>query len=190
MGTPLKDEKYSYKDYLTWDDKLRYEAFDGKVYAMSPAPTPKHQSVLTELMVEFGAFLRGKQCRVFSSPIDVCLFSDKDTSDEDIKDWVQPDLAVVCNPDKIGDKRITGAPDLIVEILSPSTAKVDRVLKYSKYEQAGVREYWIVDPLHETVEVFLLEDSSYIRGGVYTKDEEIPVSIFEDFFVNLSHVFY
>lgn len=179
----------SYADYLQWDEDVRCEAFDGVIVNMTPAPTPKHQMIQVELSVEFGSFLRGKEYQLFTAPIDVCLFATKETADKDVKDWVQPDLFIVCDQNKIEEKRIIGAPDLIIEILSPSTARNDRLIKYNKYEEAGVKEYWIVDPHHETVEVFLLKDHTFHRAGVFTKNDVAPVSIFDNFEVKLCNVF-
>lgn len=121
MSMPERKRSYSYADYLSWEEDFSCEAIDGQIIAMSPSPTPKHQDVLDELTAEFKMFLRGKQCRAFSAPIDVCLFANKETKKGDIKDWVQPDLIVVCDPNKIGEKSIIGAPDLAIEVLSPPT---------------------------------------------------------------------
>ncbi|QDI93025.1 Uma2 family endonuclease [Salicibibacter halophilus] len=179
----------SYADYLQWDEDVRCEAFDGVIVNMTPSPTPGHQEIQLELSVEFGAFLRGKACKFFTAPLDVCLFATSETSNEEINNWVQPDLMIVCDPKKIDEKRIIGAPDLVIEILSPATARTDRLTKYNKYEEAGVKEYWIVDPHHETVEVFVLQDQSFERADVFTKSDAVKVSLFPDFEVQLNKIF-
>lgn len=179
----------TYADYLQWNEDVRYEAFDGLIVNMTPAPTPKHQMIQVELSVEFGSFLRGKECQLFTAPIDVCLFASKETAHKDIKNWVQPDLLIVCDQNKIEEKRIIGAPDLVIEILSPSTARNDRLLKYNKYEEAGVKEYWIVDPLYETVEVFSLKDNAFHRADVFLKNDIVTVNIFDNFKIQLSNIF-
>lgn len=133
-------------------------------------------------------YLRGKQCRVFVSPIDVCL-SDEFKDLSKIKEWVAPDLVVVCDKNKIGAKRIIGSPDLVVEVLSPSTAKIDRMIKYNRYQRAEIKEYWIVDPVHETIEVYLLENGMFRLDATYFKDDVLPVSIFDDLQIDLSLIF-
>lgn len=107
------------------------------------------------------------KCVALPVPIDVCLFANKEIETTDIKDWVRPDLIVVCDENKIGNKNITGAPDLVVEVLSPSTAKNDRLIKFNSYEKAGVKEYWIVDPYNQTIEVYLLEKEVFIRSSLF-----------------------
>lgn len=166
MPQDYAGKRYTYADYSKWDRDFRCEAYDGQIVNMTPAPTPKHQQILVQLSIEFGSYLRGRDCLLFTAPIDFCLFAEKETPLEDIKDWVQPDLLVVCDKNKIGEKRIIGAPDLVIEILSPSTFRTDRLIKYNKYEEAGVKEYWLIDPLHESVEVFLLEDDTFKRARI------------------------
>ena len=136
MTIPQKDERYTYLDYYSWDDGERWELIDGVAYAMSPAPAPKHQTISRELLVQIANFLKGKPYEVFHAPFDVRLNAD---SDDDTV--MQPDIFVVCDKSKIDDKGCNGAPDMIIEILSPSTAKRDIVLKFNAYLQAGVREY-------------------------------------------------
>ncbi|WP_240689281.1 Uma2 family endonuclease [Ammoniphilus sp. YIM 78166] len=189
MGMPAGQRKYSYAHYLTWDETDRCEVIDGDIISMSPSPTPQHQAIAVELTAEFTMYLRGKECRVFAAPIEVCLFADRTTRNEDIIDWVQPDLVVVCDKDKIGQKNIVGAPDLVVEVLSPSTAKNDRLIKFKSYEKAGVREYWIVDPYNHSVEVYLGDGGSFKPSGVYFKDDILPVGILEEMRIELENVF-
>ncbi|EKN70778.1 Uma2 family endonuclease [Schinkia azotoformans] len=189
MSIPQQSKSYSYADYLSWDDDVFCEVIDGMIISMSPSPTPLHQDIADELTAEFKIFLRNKDCRAFSAPIDVCLFANKEIKTKDIKDWVQPDLIVVCDENKIGEKNIIGAPDLVIEILSPSTAKNDRLIKYNSYEKAGVMEYWIVDPYNQTIEVYLLENGAYHRNGVYFKDDILKVHLLEDFQIDLNLIF-
>lgn len=189
MSMNQPQSNYSYADYLESSEEIRYEVIDGQIISMSPAPTPKHQHVQRELLIEFGTYLRGKECSVFGSPIDVCLFANQTTPNEKIKDWVQPDIVVICDRNKINPQNIVGAPDLVIEILSPSTARNDRVIKFNNYQKAGVREYWIVDPSNEYVEVFLLQNNRFISSGFYTKEDSIKVNIFEDLSIELKHVF-
>ncbi len=188
MAIPQERSNFTYADYLKLGDDARYEVIDGQIYNMSPSPIPKHQRVLGELFTEFSVYLRGKECRVFIAPIDVCLSEEKEDLSK-VKEWVIPDMVVVCDKDKIGEKRIMGSPDLLVEVLSTSTAKHDRLTKYNKYQQAGVKEYWIVDPVHETIEIFSLQDGRYIPFNIYAKEDSIKVSIFEDLCIHLNNIF-
>lgn len=189
MGMPEEKRKYSYAEYMFLDEDFLCEVLDGEIISMSPSPTPKHQDVVDELTAEFKMFLRGKECMAFSSPIDVCLFAEHEMKYEEIKDWVQPDLIVVCDRSKIGEKNIIGAPDLVIEVLSPSTTKNDRLIKYKNYEKAGVREYWIVDPYHMSVEVYELNKNSFDRTGIYLKEDNVNVGILEGFSINLGNIF-
>ncbi|WP_368975769.1 Uma2 family endonuclease [Caldifermentibacillus hisashii] len=146
MAIPSEKKKYSYADYLTWNEGERIELIDGEIFNMSPAPSRRHQQVLRELATAFSVFLRGKECEVFFAPFDVRLLSDNKRDDE-INNVVQPDLSIVCNKEILDDKGCKGAPDMIIEILSPSSVKLDRWEKYQLYEKADVNEYWLVDPL-------------------------------------------
>jgi Uma2 family endonuclease len=150
MGTAQTNEEYyTYADYAKWDTTDRYELIDGVPYLMSPAPVPVHQRIVHRLVNIFDAFLEGKPCEVFISPIDVRL--NADAEDDTV---LQPDVLVVCDENKIGDKSINGAPDLVVEVLSPSSEKYDSGAKLDKYLEAGVRECWIVNPEARTVRIY------------------------------------
>ncbi|MCJ7840837.1 Uma2 family endonuclease [Lederbergia sp. NSJ-179] len=188
MSIP-ESKKYTYADYMNWDEDVYIEVIEGEMISMSPSPTPRHQDVVGELTAEFKMFLRGKDCMAFSTPMDVCLFADNEAKYEDIQDWVQPDLIVVCDKKKIRETNITGAPDLVVEVLSPSTARNDRWVKFNSYEKAGVREYWIVDPYNMSIEVYELNGNSFKQTGVYGKDGLLPVGIFPEFKIDLKNIF-
>jgi Uma2 family endonuclease len=156
---------------------------------MSPAPSRKHQETLLELAGEFRNYLKDKACRVYPAPFDVRLFAETKSNDK-VMNVVQPDITVVCDKNKLDETGCKGTPDLIVEILSPSSIKHDRWLKYKLYERAGVREYWIVDPTNESIEVFILnEDGKYEISGVYSKEDEVKVNIFEDLTLDLNLIF-
>lgn len=188
MVLPEK-KAFSYKDYMTLSEDVIYEVLNGEVINMSPSPTPKHQDVADELTAELKMFFRGKECIAFSAPMDVCLVADNDTKHEDILDWVQPDVFAVCDRGKIGEKSIIGAPDLIIEVLSPSTARNDRLIKFKSYEKARVKEYWIADPSNMYVEVYILQDDSFKQFGIYGKDDSLSARIFPDLEIDLQHVF-
>ena len=155
------DDSFTYADYLSWDDGERYEIIDGVVYAMA-SPIAVHQRISMELAGAIWEFLKDKprrSCEVFHAPFDVRLFPEDDDSDDTV---VQPDLLVVCDQSKLADgKACKGAPDLIIEILSPSSVIMDRKVKAEKYLEAGVREYWIVNS--ETLDILVnrLADGRY-----------------------------
>jgi Uma2 family endonuclease len=184
----MSDTKYSYADYLQWDDEQRWELIDGIPYNMSPAPTFTHQKVSISISSFFYHYLTGKPCEVLTAPFDVRL-SEQD-KDEGITHVVQPDISIICDSHKIDEHGCKGTPDLIVEILSPRTAKRDRRDKFRLYEKYGVREYWIVDPLHETIEVYLLQGNRFAEKQVYAEGDVMEVSIFADCQMNLNDVFH
>ena len=188
MYIPDNQRKLTYEEYLALGDEARYEVIDGQIFNMSPAPSTKHQAIQRELLTEFNIYLRGKKCRVFGSPLDVC-FSEKDNDIKNIKEWVEPDLVIVCDPSKIQEKRIVGPPDLVVEILSKSTVKKDKLVKFNRYQKAGVKEYWIVDPSNETVDIYLLKNSVFQHQGIFFRDDQVPVHLFENFTIDLGSIF-
>ncbi|MDR2572559.1 MAG: Uma2 family endonuclease [Oscillospiraceae bacterium] len=176
-------ERYTYSDYASWDDENRYELIDGIAYMMS-APTITHQSILGELYLQFATFLKGKKCRVFFAPFDVCLFGKGD----DDYTVLQPDLLVVCDETILDEKRCNGAPDLVIEILSPSTSRRDRFIKLNKYLEAGVREFWIVEPEDKGVTVHILENGKYVISA-YDNEKTIAVNILEGCNIVLPEIF-
>jgi len=183
MQLPNKP-KYTYADYANWSDGKRYELIDGEVYMMSPAPSVNHQEISVNLVFQFATFLKGKTCKVFSAPFDVRL--NADAEDDTV---VQPDISIVCDPDKIKNgKNCKGAPDMIIEILSPSSARRDQFYKFNQYLAAGVKEYWIVYPETKTVQAYTLTEGQYV-GRAYCDADMITVSVLEDCQINLADVF-
>jgi Uma2 family endonuclease len=146
---------FTLADSLAWPETERWELIDGVAYALA-APAIDHQEVVSEIITALRVYLKGKTCRAFVSPIDV-VFSDADDTDT----VVQPDVLVVCDPSKIKDKRIVGAPDVVVEVLSPSTASRDYAEKMFLYQRAGVPEYWIVIPEEKAVLRYVLKNGMY-----------------------------
>lgn len=184
-------KRYTYADYLTWIDERRRELIDGFIYLMS-APKRIHARISVKLNTLIDLFLDKKMggCHVYHAPFDVRLSTNNETADDKIYNVVQPDICVVCDLSKLDDKGCIGAPDLIVEVLSPSTLKKDWNYKFNLYEAAGVREYWIVDPDGKVVYVFLLQpDGEYDDGTVYNVDQKAPVRIFEGLEIDLEKVF-
>ena len=149
-----KERIYTYRDYLRWPLDDRCELIDGHIVAMAPAPGLDHQTVVVELTTQIAVYLRDKPCRVFSAPFDVRLQGKE--SDDEIKNVVQPDILVVCDPGKLDQQGCRGAPDWIIEALSPSTAAKDHIDKRLLYEQHGVREYWLVHPTDRLMTVYRL----------------------------------
>ncbi|WP_084782123.1 Uma2 family endonuclease [Bacillus niameyensis] len=188
MAIPNEKRKYSYADYLMWEEGERIELINGEIFNMSPAPSVRHQKILGELFTAFSNFLRGKECEVFFAPFDVRL-KVEDKQDTEIQNVVQPDLLVICDQNKLDDKGCNGAPDLIIEILSPSSVKLDRWIKYQLYEEVGVKEYWIVDPTNESVEIHLLIDGNYKFQGVFTKEDAISVHVLSGLELDLNQIF-
>ena len=157
---------------------------------MQAAPSPAHQLISMELCRQFANYLQGKPCRVYPAPFTVRLAKGDEKKNEDIKKVFEPDIAIVCDSSKIDKEGCKGAPDLIVEVISHSSLRKDRITKFDKYEQAGVKEYWIVEPEAKIVSVFILQESGgYGRPVIYTEEERIKVSIFPDLEIDLKSVF-
>lgn len=185
----VEKKGFTYADYLTWPDDERWEIIDGEALAMTPAPSPSHQSVIAEILTQIHTFLRGKPCRVFPAPIDLLLPAG-DEPDEEVRTVVQPDIVVVCNPTHIGEKRLRGAPDLVIEVISPSTASRDAILKRRRYEQAGTREFWMVHPVDRMATVFRRgADGTFDKPVYYDDTGKIEVATIPGLVVDLSLVF-
>lgn len=155
-----KDQQgtFTYGDCLAWPEEERWELIDGVAYNMTPAPTRFHQRVVMELGRQIANFLHDKPCEIYIAPFDVRL-PDQDESDDDVHTVVQPDLAIICDPAKLDERGCRGAPDWIIEVLSPATAAKDQIRKVELYQHHGVREYWTVHPTDRVVMVRYLEDS-------------------------------
>jgi Uma2 family endonuclease len=161
MGLPRRDIEYhTYADYCSWPDDVRYELIDGVAYAMGPAPVRRHQGILLELARQVANILEGSPCRPYIAPFDVRL-PKTDEIDDEVNTVVQPDLVVICDRAKLDDKGCRGAPDWVVEVLSPSTAGHDQILKRALYQRVGVREYWLVHPVDRLVTIYTLNAGSY-----------------------------
>lgn len=187
---PKENDRFSYADYLTWDDGQRWELIEGEAYCMTPAPGRRHQKWLGELFAQFHAHLVDKPCEVYVAPFDVRLPDYADSGDEETATVVQPDIVVVCDPDKLDDRGCKGAPDLVVEILSPSTAKRDITVKHDLYQRHGVREYWLVYPNDRTLLVYRLDDGGgYSTPEVFGGEERVPVPLLGELEIDLGKVF-
>ncbi len=182
------NKKLSYADCLIWPEDKRCELIDGVAYDMSPAPSPLHQQVSWEVSGQIRNCLKGNTRRGFSAPVDV-TFPERVTIDEDIYDMVEPDIVVVCDADKIGEKRIHGAPDFIIEIVSPSSASRDYILKARLYEKNGVPEYWIIDPVNRIIHKYLLNEKGAYVISAHEGKGTLEVSTLKGLAIDFDLVF-
>jgi Uma2 family endonuclease len=184
----ISDEsrRFTYADYKAWELKEgeRFELIDGAAYAMA-APNDFHQAISGELFRQIANYLRGKPCKARPAPYDVRLFYAEDESDNTV---VQPDISVICDESKRGPEGCRGAPDLVVEILSPANAAEEMVRKFNLYMKAGVREYWVVAPASKTVQSYVLQNGAY-TGTLYDSDATLPSATLTGLSINLSDVF-
>jgi Uma2 family endonuclease len=167
------NKTYTYLQYLTWKLEERIELIKGRIFKMSPAPSMLHQSVLSELHVLFYNSFKKHNCKVFFAPFDVRLPIYKR---DEINTVVQPDLCVVCDAHKLDEKGCIGVPDLMLEVLSPSNTKHDLETKFNLYEEVGVPEYWIVNPIEKYVIVYTLVDDKYVGSKPYMNEKEVVLS--------------
>jgi Uma2 family endonuclease len=180
MGLAQRDEQvYDYGAYLTWPEDVRYELIDGIAYLMAPAPTVRHQDIAGGIYVQLYNQMGGSRCRVLIAPVDV-LLPRADETDERVDTVVQPDVVVICDPQKISERRVRGAPDLVIEVLSPSTASHDMVKKRRIYESHGVPEYWLVHPTDRVLTVYRLtngDNGEYGKPDTQALEGETPVGV-------------
>lgn len=179
---------YTYSDYLKFTFDEMVEIIKGKIFRMSPAPSATHQRISGRLFTIISNILWNKQCQVFSAPFDVILpVKGKDFMQSDR--IVQPDIVVICDQSKIKERGCFGAPDWIIEILSPHTSKKDLQDKFDLYEESGVQEYWIIEPKNQTVEVFVLENEMYQRITTYVQDDIAPCNVLPELSIDLKVLF-
>lgn len=188
MVIPAKNFSYTFADYLTWDSGQRIELIDGEALLMAP-PSTAHQLISMELARQLANFLEGKRCKVLPAPFAVRLFEQADERPEEVQTVVEPDLSVVCDSAKLDSRGCKGAPDLVVEVLSPSTQRHDRLVKLNLYQRAGVREYWLVSPEERTVQVLLLQNGLLLPHELYGAQDVAKVNILDGCFIELNKVF-
>ncbi|WP_300603156.1 Uma2 family endonuclease [Niabella sp.] len=182
--------RYSYADYFRWKFKERVELFRGWIHKMSPAPSPRHQSISLFLSSAFYNFFSKKSCRVFAAPFDVRLpDSKKQKNDAAVFTVVQPDICVICDANKIDDRGCIGAPDLVIEILSPGNTQKEMGIKFDLYEESGVKEYWLVEPQDKVILVYLLKDGKFQGLKPFIETDEIHSALFPELKFNVSHLF-
>lgn len=180
--------KYTYKDYLTWPEEEPVELIDGTPIDMTPAPSREHQRIVVELVSTFHSYLKNHPCDVYVAPFDVRLGHNPNMDDE-IYTVVQPDLSIICDQTKLDDRGCKGAPDLIIEVVSPSTASNDYIRKHKIYEKNGVKEYRLVHPSDQLITVFLLEDDGFGKPRYYDKEGTVFVHTLPGFEFEVGSLF-
>lgn len=181
------NKSYTYADYLMWKFTERVELIKGKVFAMSPAPNTNHLRISQALNRILDNFFYKNKCQLFYAPFDVVLSKTKD--DKKIKTVVQPDLGVICDLSKLDETKCNGAPDLVIEILSPGNSKKEMKVKYELYEENGVKEYWVIDPEHESISVFVLIKNKFVPQKPLTTEDKMKSSIFPSLEFNADEIF-
>jgi Uma2 family endonuclease len=182
---------YTYADYLTWQFEQAVELIKGHILPMA-APSRRHQSISWQLTLKVGITFKNQKCRAYAAPFDVRLFDKKKSvkANKDVFTVVQPDICIICDEDKLDDSGCQGAPDLVIEILSPGNSKKEMRIKKSLYEENQIREYWIVDPERETVHQFVLNEKDlYDPPMIYVSEEIVECAIFPELQVPLDEIF-
>jgi Uma2 family endonuclease len=188
-NTALKlPSSFTYADYCRWDDDERWELIDGEAYAVS-ALSRIHQKFSFELGLQIGNYLKNKACEIYTAPFDVRL-PQTNEADEVVDTVVQPDISVICNLDKLDDRGCRGAPDWIIEILSPSTVIKDMDVKRDLYQKQGVKEYWLIHPIEQWGMIYLLNEAGqYGQSKIIELKGTTPVHIFPDLSIDWSWLY-
>jgi len=190
MSVPRPDRKFTYGDYLKWPDEERWEIIDGVPYDMSPAPSTRHQAISMSLAGQLWSFFRNNGCRVFAAPFDVRLPQEEER-EEDIENVVQPALSIICDLSKLDERGCKGAPTVVIEIISPSTAKKELNEKFNLYERSGIPEYWVVFPEFDVIVVYSLVDAGkYQKTGEYSAKQVLVSPLFPGMEIKLEEVFH
>lgn len=188
LAPPKPDKKYSYADYLQWPDEERWEIINGVPYDISPAPSRKHQEISGELFFQIRSFFKDRSCRVFAAPFDVRL-PQGDEKDEDITNVVQPDLSIICDLDKLDERGCKGTPTVVIEIISPSSAKKELNEKFNLYERSAIPEYWVVFPGLNVIVLYSLDnEGKYQKIGEYAANQVLTSPLFPGLEVRLEEV--
>ena len=181
---------YSYADYLLWQFQERVELIKGRIFEMSPAPSRKHQVVSSILNRYLDRYFEYQPCGLYYAPFDVRLVNfQKSTDDKKVFTVVQPDLCVVCDENKLDDRGCIGAPDLVIEILSPGNSKKEMGIKFNLYEENHVKEYWIVEPAENSIFVYTLKDGKYIGLKPCIEGEKITSPLFPELDFEIEKIF-
>jgi len=180
MSLPGEEQSYTIEDIYNLPDGTRAELIDGQMYMMAP-PNTMHQKLSGEIFTDIKSYIRSNKgaCQVFAAPFAVFL-------DDDTEKYVEPDISIICDKDKIDNQGCHGAPDWVIEIVSPSSKQMDYYIKLASYRMAGVREYWIVDPMKETVIVYDMANDS--GPTIYSLTDKIKVNIYEDLYIDFRDI--
>jgi len=190
MANAAENKTYTYADYMKFPEGERIEIIEGRIYNMSLAPSRKHQEIISKLLIEIGSYIKANNghCKVYPAPFDVILKNDVEETNNS-KNIVQPDISVICDKSKLTDKGCTGSPDLIIEVVSPFNTSSDYVRKLNLYEQYKVREYWIVNPMKETILVYMLDDTmQYAAPESHTFKDKVIVGIYENLEIDFANL--
>ena len=179
---------YTYADYYKWKFEERVELIKGYIFKMSPSPNRLHQEISGGISYQLQKFLERSPCKVYTAPFDV-RFPRKSKADKDIITVLQPDICVVRDRSKLDDRGCIGAPDIVVEVLSPSNNKKELKNKYEIYEEAGVKEYWVVWPYEQTMIVYTLTDGKFVSSPVISGGDILTSSVLPGFSLNISELF-
>jgi len=179
---------YSYSNYLNWLFPERVELIAGKIFKMSPAPSRVHQEVSINLLKHLINFLDDKPCKVYAAPFDV-RFPKESKADKDVFTVLQPDICVIRDKSKLDARGCIGAPDLVVEILSPGNTKMELLHKYRVYEEFGVKEYWVVSQSDQNMLIYTLKEGKFYPSKIFTLGEKITSSVLPGFELRLDDVF-
>jgi Uma2 family endonuclease len=179
---------YTYTDYLNWRFADMVELIRGKLFILSPAPLARHQLISGNLFGELYSHFKQEHCQIYAAPFDVRLVQ-KTPENQDVTTVVQPDICVICDTTKLDERGCIGAPDWIIEIVSPSTIKKDLNDKYNLYEENGVQEYWVVMPEANAINQYVLQNGKYEFIDTFTKTQHISPALFPDLSINLAEVF-
>lgn len=183
-------KSYTYADYLTWNFQERLEILKGKIFKMSPAPSRKHQEISFQLSLLFGNYFKNNLCNVYVAPFDVRLINyKKSTSNKEIITVFQPDICVICDKEKLDDRGCIGAPDLIIEILSPGNSKKEMDIKFDLYEENSVKEYWIVEPFQKSILIYTLQNEKYIGLKPIAEEGLVHSPLFPELIFNVEEIF-
>lgn len=177
MSIPNPNRNYRYSDMANWEGS--WELISGAPYAVSPSPSRIHQKLVAELFNALYNFLQVSTCEVYVAPFDVRFNEDENYDNPDTV--VQPDISVFCNPNQLDEKGAKGAPTLVIEVLSKSTASKDKIQKFHLYEKFGVQSYWLVQPEYNIIEVFNLVNGSYTKAQVFTVGDTTSSPALEGF---------
>lgn len=187
---PIDNKLYTYEDYLKFSEDEIVEIIDGRISAMSPAPSRIHQEIIMEISAEIRNYIKSNNgsCKVYPAPFDVVLI-DEDQDAKESKNIVQPDISVICDKNKLTDKGCTGSPDMIVEIISQYNPRNDYIKKLNLYEQFNVKEYWIVNPMKKNILVYILTENGYGMPDMYTFNDKVKVNIYDDLEIDFKSLF-